>query len=489
MRLSWGPGAAALIMAAGMAVYLNALHTPFQFNDYFVVVNDPSIKDLSNLSQELAKSLRSLTKLSYALNYALGGLDPSGYHLLNLWLHLATAVGVFYLAGMLLPSPAPFWIALLFTVHPIQTETVTYIAARSNVMMTFFYLSGLLAAAQGLSSWPASGKKAVAWFGVALLSYLAAVASKEAAITLPLLILAYDLYFLPKDSRLTPMKNLFYIVCALIAVGIFAALLLHGRYSQLLQNIFGDLLDRPVAAHIMTQSVITVALLGRFLLPVNLNIDPDYRIISALDPFAAFSLLVLVAGLVLMIFLFHRVPALSFALAWFFITLLPHLLLPRTDFISERHIYLPSIGLLIGIVWLVFKSRWKIATPAFLAAIALLLAAGTIQRNRVYADETTFWLDAVSKSPNKARPRNNLGYTYLKENHLDNAAREFERALQIDPGYKKAALNLGYVYLLQRKVDSARQAYLKALPFHRESPELQKALSLLQTNQARPGGP
>lgn len=478
-------------MAAGMMVYLNALHTPFQFNDHFVVVNDPSIRDLSNLRHELPKSLRSLTKLSYALNYAFGELNPSGYHLVNLWFHLATTLEVFYLASKILPNSAPFWVALLFTVHPIQTETVTYIAGRSNVMMGFFYLSGLIAAIQGLSLWPANEKsrwKAAAWFGIALLSYLLAVASKEAAITLPLLVIAYDLYFLRKDNRLRQVRNLLYVISGLLVVGIFGALMFHPRYFQLLRNILDMLLARPPGTHLMTQSVTTVTLVGRFLLPIHLNIDPDFQMVSALDLSAIFALLLLSSAIVIGLLLFRRVPVLSLALAWFFITLLPHLLLPRSDFISERHLYLPSVGLLTGLIYLVFKIRWKIVTLPVLGGIALLLGIGTIHRNQIYADETTFWLDTVSKSPNKGRPHNNLGYTYLKEGDLNNAAREFERALQINPSYKKASLNLGYVYLLRGDVEKARQVYLRALAFDPASADLQKALSQLSAKQQAPGG-
>lgn len=491
MRLSWGPGAAALLLLAGTIVYLNALVTPFQFNDYFVVVNDSSIKDLSNLRHELAQSLRTLTKLSYALNYAFGGLDPSGYHLVNLWFHLFTALEVFYLAGKVMPNPAPFWIALIFTVHPIQTETVTYIAARSNVMMGFFYISGLLAAIHGLASWETGKKgslKAAAWFGVALLSYLAAVASKEAAITLPLLVIAYDLYFLRKDNQLKRVRNLLYVFSALLALGIFGLLLLQPRYFQLFNNIFDTLLARSLGAHVMTQTVITVALLGRFILPINLNIDPDFRVISALDLSVTFSFLLLLSAFALALRLYRRLPVLSFAFAWFFITLLPHLLLPRSDFISERHLYLPSVGLLIGVIYLVFKIRRKIPVLAALGIVALLLGIGTIQRNRVYADETTFWLDAVSKSPNKGRPHNNLGYTYLKQGDLNKAAGEFERALEIDPSYRKASLNLGYIYILRGDTEKARQVYLKALAFDPSSADLQKALAQLSTEQQSPGG-
>ena len=295
--LSWRPESAALILVAGIIVYFNALHTPFQFNDYFVVVDDPSIQDLSRLWEELPRSLRPLTKLSYALNYAVGQLEPRGYHLVNLWLHLFTALEVFYLAAKILPNPAPFWTALLFTVHPMQTETVTYIAARSNVMMAFFYLSGLIAAVRALSLWRSAEhkrSKALAWFVLALICYAAAVASKEAAVTLPFAVAVYDLYFLREARDRRPRgRTLFYAGLCLLAIGILSLFLLHARYVELFRRILDILVARSSSTHILTQPVILASLLRRFFIPVDLNIDFDFQLVSALnvETIFAFSLL------------------------------------------------------------------------------------------------------------------------------------------------------------------------------------------------------
>lgn len=477
--LSWRPQTAALILAAGIIVYFNALHTPFQFNDYFVVVNDRSIQDVSRLWEELPRSLRPLTKLSYALNYALGQLEPWGYHLVNLWFHLFIALEVFYLAAKILPNPAPFWTALLFTVHPIQTETVTYIAARSNVMMAFFYLSGLIAATRALSLWRSvedKRSKALAWLGLALICYLAAIASKEAAVTLPLAVLVYDLYFLRGARNRVRRKTLLYTSLCLLAIGVLSLFIFHARYVELFRNIFATLAARSSSTHILTQPVILVSLLRRFFIPVDLNIDFDYQLVSTLDLKAVFSLSLLSLLVVLAFFLFRRLSVFSFAIAWFFVTLLPHILLPRTDFLNERHLYLPSVGMIMGLTYLIFQVKAKAASNLALGLICLLLAVGTIQRNSVYADELTLWEDTVAKSPNKARPHNNLGYIYLKRGDSEKAALEFNRALELNPAFTKASLNLGYVYLLQGDVESARRVYLKALAYDPASADLRKAL-------------
>ena len=490
MRLSWGPGPAALLLAAGMIVYLNALPTPFQFDDYIVVVNDQSLRDSARLWQELPISLRSLTKLSYALNYALAKLEPGSYHLVNLWFHLLSALEIFYLTGKILPNSAPFWAALLFTIHPMQTETVTYISARSNVMMAFFYLAGLIGAIRGLSLWQSGEKKTIktaAWFAVALLGYLAALASKEAAITLPVAVIIYDLYFLQGTKQQRQGRFLLYALLFALATGIFGLLMLHPRYLRLFHNMLDTLAVRSLGAHILTQPVILVTLLGRFFCPFYLNIDSDYQLISGLEYYAIFALFILFSLLALAIYLFRRLPVLSFGIVWFFVTLLPHIVLPRTDFINERHLYLPSVGILMGLTYLVFQLRWKWMVPLVLGTISLLLGIGTIQRNAVYADELTFWTNAVNKSPNKGRPHNNLGYAYLKQGDLDRAASEFERALELDPGFTKISLNLGYVYLLRRDVGKAREVYLKALRYDPASLELREALTQAGIQQREAG--
>lgn len=488
--LSWRPESAAVILAAGMIVYFNALHTPFQFNDYFVVVDNPSIQDLSRLWEELPRSLRPLTKLSYALNYAVGQLEPRGYHLVNLWFHLFTALGVFYLAAKILPNPAPFWTALLFTVHPMQTETVTYIAARSNVMMAFFYLSGLIAAVRALSLWRSAGhkrSKALAWFALALICYAAAVASKEAAVTLPLAVAVYDLYFLQGTRERRPRgRMLFYAGLCLLAIGILSLFFLHSRYVDLFRKILDILAARSSSTHILTQPVILASLLRRFFIPVDLNIDFDFQLVSTLNVEAVFAFSLLLLFGVLMFFLFRRLPVASFAFAWFFVTLLPHILLPRTDFLNERHLYLPSVGMIMGLTCLIFQLKAKTAGNLVLGLISLLLAVGTIQRNSVYADEVTLWQDTVAKSPNKARPRNNLGYTYLKRGDPEKAALEFKRALELNPALTKASLNLGYLYLLQGDVENSRKVYSKALAYDPASAALRKALA--ETSARAKGG-
>jgi tetratricopeptide (TPR) repeat protein len=155
----------------------------------------------------------------------------------------------------------------------------------------------------------------------------------------------------------------------------------------------------------------------------------------------------------------RRVPLVAFGLAWFFIQLLPTSLIPRNDVLSERNLYLPAVGLLLAIValgshlihWLLTIVRG----PAFIRAGSVMLATAliavlcffTYERNLLYQDRVLLWSDTVAKSPNKARPHNNLGYAYALRDDWDLAIEEFRTAARLDPDFILAQKNLRDAYL------------------------------------------
>ena len=194
--------------------------------------------------------------------------------------------------------------------------------------------------------------------------------------------------------------------------------------------------------NVATQVMAFAYLLRQWALPLWLNIDPDLPLLHDLSE-AVLPSLFFIAVCALMFFVRHRRPWISFALSWALIQLAAlYFLLPRIDIANDRQLYLASWPLLLA---LVIELRLLLRPPIFRAtAVVLLIAisALTFVRNRAYGSEIALWEDTVSKSPNKARVHNNLGYAYRQANRNEEARSEYAVALQLDPQFLKARYNL-----------------------------------------------
>jgi tetratricopeptide (TPR) repeat protein len=197
-----------------------------------------------------------------------------------------------------------------------------------------------------------------------------------------------------------------------------------------------------------------------FFTPWNQNFDHDLPEFHSLTQWPLpLDLLLLLGAAMAGLLLWRRLPLVAFGLAWFCIQLLPTSLIPRNDLLSERNLYLPSIGLLIGIVavgshftqWLttaIARSNLvRLGSAGLAAVLVLALSLFTSQRNDIYRDNFLLWSDTVRKSPNKARPHNNLGYAYALRDDWDRAIEEFRTAARLDPDFILAQQNLRDAYL------------------------------------------
>jgi hypothetical protein len=431
-----GPAAAAAVVVAVALAYLNALGGAFQFDDYNVIVDNPAVHSLPAWAASMP-GIRPLLKLTYALNWG-SGLGLLGFHLFNVAVHAANAVLVLCiavhwtraLAPVATPAlPAALTAALLFALHPAQTEAVTYISGRSVSLMALFYLSALLA---HLSPRETSGARA--WISPAL--YAAALAVKETAITLPFALLLWELAAGRRLREALRAERRHWLVL-LVAL---AAMLATPGYRRLLAI---SLDTRSVGANLLAQIDGVWYLLTQPLLLLRTNIDPGLPVQSALSAPLALQALFLCALLIASALFLRRAPWAGFAGAWVFVQLAPtNSVVPRLDVANDRQLYLASAGvamLLSLALWRRPARRWQYALAG---GLALLLAAATVLRNRDYRDEVALWQASVARAPHNARAWNNLGFAQ----HLagdDGAARaSYERALALDPGYGKARLNL-----------------------------------------------
>lgn len=454
-------GAVLLLIAVTSGAYAGALQGVFQFDDFSTILKNPHLDRWQTFIGHLDHMVRPVLYATLLLDRSLYGEAMTGYHLLNLLCHLSSGLLVCRILTRGVTEETrhiPFWTALLFLIHPIQTETVTYISGRATGLMSFFYLLALFFYIKASEVQDASKAYRRLCLSGALASFVLSLGSKETAMTFPLALLLWDMviYRLRGSSLRAAFlsRHLAFWIVLLLAAGWAWS---HPRYSFLAQFSFNL---RPFWDNILSQVHAVVYALLLFFCPWNQNFDHDLPEFHSLGqwplPLDLFVIGALIAVAIVMV---QRHPLFSFGIGWFFLQFLPISLIPRADLLSERNLYLASFGLVLAIIVLgsLLIQRLATASPhsrtvrfggySVALPLVLLLCFVTNQRNLIYRDQLSFWSDTVLKSPNKARPHNNLGHAYALRDEWDLAIEEFRIAARLDPGYVRAQKNLRDAYL------------------------------------------
>ncbi len=464
--------AVVLLLLAGGLTYANAFWGVFQFDDERVILQDSRLESLARFVGHLPQMIRPVTKLTFFVDRWCLGASPAGYHLLNLLLHLANGLLVFALLRAvrlgrgLQPRPAlAFWTALVFLVHPIGSEAVTYVSGRPTLLAAFFGLAALClatgaAARQAVAARhrrrPRSRAPRHDHPAGRLPGDGPALEGDGRRLSRPPAALAPRLRAHGPGGRephrpASPPRGVGHTgVVPVRRRPCTRATRSCSPTSLGLRGWVENLLSQAYAVAYAATLIVAPA-------PWRLNFDHDLPLVTSVWQWPVPLCLVSIAAVfVLAIVAARRAPVFSFGLLWFFVCLAPtNSILPRYDLLSERNLYLPSIGVFIAIVDRLAAggARLAAALPAvnqapraarwLLPAAAVLLLAGiTIDRNRLYADPVAFWEDAVRKSPRKARPHTNYGYALYRAGQTDRAIREFRAALAIDPDDPDAQRNL-----------------------------------------------
>ena len=413
---------AAAVAAAALIAYLPSLGGAFQFDDYNVIVDFPRVHSWQALWGGLAEGLRPVLQASYALNWTLDQ-RPLGFLAVNIALHALNAALLFLIGRRLFAKdePAVLVAALLFALHPAQTEAVTYISGRSVSLMATFYLGALLLHLQERRWW-------------SCLAFIAALATRETAVTLPAALLLADAVRGRIDWRRQAPHWLILAAAALV-------FLVAPRYHELLVHGYSQ---RGLAENLLTQVGGVSYLVSRLVALHGYNIDPALPTLAQIDGLRAFEAAMLLALLCLGLVSLRTRSWLAFGVLWFFLQLAPtNSIVPRLDVANERQLYLASWGLFLALSMQIARIGlpFKALRAAAIAAL-LICAAASVARQLDYADEITLWESSVRESPWNARARNNLGYAYYAAGRKADARREMETALLFDPGYLKARANL-----------------------------------------------
>ncbi len=462
-------------------VYINSFSNSFHFDDKYAILGDRLIRSLHNLPAIFSDIFRRpILRATFALNYHFGGLNVFGYHLFNLILHIVVAIEVYFLAELLSAeflkkddTAFPFLSSLIFAIHPLHTGSVTYIASRSAVLATAFFLLSFILFLKGLAN---HNKKRV-YYLLSIGFFILSFGTKEIVVTLPLVITVYACLRHNKDMRSflkAHSKRVlpFFIV---LAGYLLARKLILTSVVPVDKRIYEDVL--PPYQYFLTQlNVIVFYYLRWLLLPLGgPNVDPDIPAENSFFDISTVSAAIIIIALLITAYLLRRKqPIISFGILWYFITLLPtSSIFPLGDLAVERHVYLPSVGfsLIAGFLLARLRSLFPLKA-AFTVYICLFLFLGylTVQRNSVWKTELTLWEDAAKKSPNKVRVLNNRAYAYIIEGDLDKAEYYYRELLKRFPEYPYGHNNLGTIYQIKGRLTDAIKEFEIAVKLRPTNP-------------------
>ena len=458
-----------------LVIYSNTLSNGFVYDDMGEIVGNQWVRQLKNLFSPCHR-YRITETFTFYIDYKLWGLSPSGYHFTNLLFHILVSVSIYFLANLILKNPVPaFFTSALFAAHPVHTEAVSVISHRQELLAMLFMIFSLILYIKGRTAQSldrARRKRTWVFIALSLSFYFLAMAAKEVAIILPALLFFYDFYF-QKDSLLRNKKlqirnSAKWYIPYFILLGLFVLFSITGprwRFSYPGFNVvsLGHSLSggRPYFSILVTQLRGFSEYLRLLFFPNRLSIDyyfPFYK--SIFLPSILLSVFLLFVILALTVITFRRFKIISFGIVWFLINLLPvSNIVPKTFFVAERYLYIPSFGfcLIIGFVlWkLILKKSLRILGIIIFGLLIILYSVRTIVRNFDFKSEYTLWSKTLKDNPMSATGYNNLGAALLNSGEIERSIEEFKKAIELVPTYAKSYYNLGIAFLNIGRYDEA----------------------------------
>ncbi|MGE3536773.1 MAG: tetratricopeptide repeat protein [Candidatus Tectimicrobiota bacterium] len=494
-----------LVLCLLYGVYAVAFEGPFTFDDEPHILENEPIRlqqlHLAGLHRAVWYSPalnRPVANLSFAMNYYLHWYHPTGYRVVNLLIHFTTAVllYLFIRSSLALSGRVPdtatatgiaFGAALLWAIHPIQTESVTYIVQRMNSLASLFYILALLCYVRARLQ--PSRRRAWLLFTVCGLAGLLALGSKEIAITLPGFLVLYEWYFF-QDLQPRWLKR-----HGLLLAG--AGVLMSGTALLYMRSHPGDFLaaayhslDFTMSERLLTEFRVVLFYLRLLLFPhpSQLNLDHDFALSHSLldPPGTLLALGAILGGLGLALVTARRARLLSFCLLWFLGNLLLESSVLGLELVFEHRLYLPSMLLSLLAVLGIYRLL-PLAWPrrVLLSLLVAVCALWTYERNQVWANEVTLWQDCVHKSPRKARAHTNLGVALVRQGNVSAAIAHFTEALRLRPTYAEAHSKLGAALLAQGQGSAAIPSLTTALRLHPGNAEAHNNLGVALARQGQ----
>jgi tetratricopeptide (TPR) repeat protein len=468
-----------LLVALVLVVHAGALDSAFQFDDDHSVVGNPHLRSLRQIpayfvdpnlfSRNPGSAMyRPLLLVTYALNFALGGEAPLGFHLVNLGIHLGVCWLVWRLLLRLGIGAAPAWAgALLFGLHPLSVEPVNYVSSRSESLAALLVLASLLAYIQ-------PGRRC---YALSLLSFAAGLLVKSTAAVLPLLLLLWELTRgAGKRVHVRRRQAPFWAAWVVYLAGTRA----------LVREALVDAPVRSWMAQLSTQTKAVVYYAKLMVFPWPSTPEHQFQVSTSAGEW---PVLAAAAFLVGGLFLMRRSGAwrrpVAFWLAWIVICLLPTLLVPLNVLVAERRLYLPLVGA-VGLLATVLAGQTWPRRRIAVAGVALALLAGrTAAASVPWQSEARLWAEAARQAPLMVRPWLRLAALERQAGRLEQAEAACQRALTLDSTSAPAWNNLGNVRAQRGQVGEAAAAYERALELLPRYAEALANLAGIRVSQGR----
>jgi tetratricopeptide (TPR) repeat protein len=526
----------AVIALATIVTFWPALRVPFFFDDVGDIVSNPDIRQVwpprwltAGPPSSNALAGRPVSALSFAIVHALAGLSPAAHHVVNLLLHGLSALLLFELIRRTLMLPRAGAhdpgiaaglggaAALLWALHPLQTEPVAYAVERTELLWAFFYLATLYAAVRALEP-----KTSRTWTAVAVAACALGMGSKEVMVSAPIAVVAFDWVFLEAEQRRS-RRPLYLGLAATWAVLI--ALLLSGKQAAVALHA-----DEPVSRwqYLWTQGKVITRYLRLVVWPHPLVLVYDWPQVTSFAEGLPYFLFVAALGLASAWALYRRLWA-GFLGACFFMLLAPSssiIPLP-TEIAAERRMYLPAAAVLTALVIALWQgisrampgpSRYRVAVAV---ALTFVVASAVLSRHRLrdYRSTVAIWEDTTRKSPAHSTAQNNyareliiagrhqeaiphlrdaialrpdlaaphylLGFALVLAGDVAGGVPELRESVRLSPQYADPHFALGRVFVKAQDWEAAEREFSEALRLSPDDQECRRELAKVHHQLAR----
>ncbi len=469
-------------------VYSMSLSNPFHYDDLHSIRDNPHIRTLGNIptfftrpdyftSDPRSAMYRPLVLVSYTLNYALDQLEVRSYHWVNIGIHSVNSGLVFLLAQVLLRRRAVALLAaVIFALHPVNSEVVNYISSRSESLCALFFLASLLAYIQAR----AVDRFRPFFYGLSLGAFAGALLCKSVAVTLVPLLVVFEVCFLLHSSS---MRSISVRVAPFFVLALLYGLLIR----QMLKTALIDAPVRPMWVQFATQTKALAYYVKIFFYPWELNIEHQFAL-GTIEPVVWLSALCVIS---LLVCAWHSGALIRFFTAWSLVVLLPTWVIPLNVLVNEHRLYMASVAFSIGLaccfeqIWQRRKAR-KMGAICCLA-LAIAFACIDVQRTLEWNSAESLWTASLNASPRMPRSHLYMGNVHSEAGRHQLALDAYTKALTVNPqvlsGGDLVSIhnNMGAAYLAMGNLRLAITSYEKTLSI---DPEYEEALSSLEGARA-----
>ena len=461
--------------------YMNILPNQLFYDDEELIYKNTYVQNLrfsprfftENMIAGAGKTsnmYRPVLLTSFAIDYLIWGGSPAGFHLTSIFLHAANSVLIFFLITKLFGKRLLAALtSILFTIHPVQTEAITYASGRTDPLFTFFCLISLLFFLSSLTI----RKDRLGKYLLSLFFFILALLSKEAAMILPFLVGLIYLVTYHKDKlNRTQLIKIFspFIFIDILYLVLRLSILNFGNILNFYQT--ANSYSQNISIRIFTFTKVFFEYIGILLFPKDLIFARDIQFVTSfINPWVILFFLFVGILLLISIIFWKENKLFLFGFFWFFITLAPVSgIIPINNIIAEHYLYLPSLAFFLICAYFFIYLWNKFPNPSqqiflmiILVFIFIALSTRTIIRNLDWRDPITFYTKSLSQSPWNVSMRHNLAMTYADKGEIDRAIKEYKTLISLADVYPNTHHNLADAYKVKGQYKEAEEEYMKAL--------------------------